>query len=200
LSGANIEDLERGAALAKSILDDVVESSNHEDEKVGRILTSMSFLTVGTTIAFSSFLANRTTLVASGVDLMTVFFLAYVFFLVVGTTIMLEAMSPRLHLHFGKPESEEAGASSASLESTHFFKSIARRDEASWLASFKDASSAELLTRERDDALRQARFLAKKVTLKVEFIRLAKWVILVASILLIAMVATGVVSYLLMEA
>jgi hypothetical protein len=193
--------LERRAALAKSILDDVVESSNHEDEKVGRILTSMSFLTVGAAIAFSTFLSNRTGLSSYGVDLLSVLFFAYLFLLVLGTIIMLEAMSPRLYLRLRrKDEIKDEGPSSAGLESMHFFKSIARTDEAKWLASFKDESVEELLAHERDDALRQAHFLARKVTKKIEYIRRAKWIILLASFFLVAMVAAGIVSYLMMNA
>jgi hypothetical protein len=193
--------LERRAALAKSILDDVVESSNHEDEKVGRILTSMSFLTVGAAIAFSTFLSNRTGLSSYGVDLVSVLFFAYLFLLVLGTIIMLEAMSPRLYLRLRrKDEIKDERSSSAGLESMHFFKSIARTDEAKWLTSFKDASVEELLAHERDDALRQAHFLARKVTKKIEYIRRAKWIILFASFFLVAMVAAGVLSYLMMNA
>jgi hypothetical protein len=198
LAGPDIDDLERRSALAKTILDGVIDSSKHEDEKVGRILTSMSFLTVGAAIAFSTFVGNRIGLIAYGVDLVSVLFFAYLFLLVVGTIIMLEAMSPRLHLRPGKrAEDKDADASSASLESIYFFKSIARTDQAEWLARFKDTSEADLLVRQCDDALRQARFLSIKVTHKVEFIRKAKWIILLASSLLVAMVAAGVLSYLL---
>ena len=109
----------------------MIQSSNHEDEKVGRILTSMSFLTVGASIVFSTFLGNRIGVFLYGVDLVSVLFLVYIFTLVLGTIIMLESMSPRLHVRsVRKDGSSEAGAISDHLESIHFFKSIARTDEA----------------------------------------------------------------------
>jgi len=192
-----MDDLQKKATLAKSILDGVIQSSNHEDEKVGRILTSMSFLTVGASIVFSTFLGNRIGIFFYGVDLVSVLFLAYIFTLVLGTIIMLESMSPRLHIRsVQKDGSNEAGATSDHLESMHFFKSIARTDEAGWLAYFKNASGADILDRECEDTLRQARFLSIKVTRKVEYIRKAKWVILFAAFFLVAMVAAGVLSYL----
>jgi hypothetical protein len=197
LSDPDIDDLQRKAALAKSILDGVVQSSNHEDEKVGRILTSMSFLTVGASIVFSTFLGNRIGVLFYGVDLVSALFFAYIFMLVLGTFIMLEAMSPRLHIRSVRKDGNgDAGVTSDHMESMHFFKSIARTDEAGWLAYFKNASSAEMLNRECDDTLRQARFLSIKVTRKVEYIRMAKWVILFAAFFLVAMVASGVLSYL----
>jgi hypothetical protein len=193
LSAPSPDDLQRKAALSKSILDGVVQSSNHEDEKVGRILTSMSFLTVGASVVFSTFLGNRIGVFVYGVDLMSILFFGYIFLLVLGTLIMLEAMSPRLHI---RPGRKDGDATSDHVESMHFFKSIARTDEAGWLAYFKDASAADLLDKECVDTLRQARFLSIKVTRKVEYIRKAKWVILFASIFLVAMVAAGVLSYL----
>ena len=192
-----MDELQRRAALAKSILDGVVDSSNHEDEKVGRILYSMSFLTVGTTIAFSTFLGNRIGIYAYGVDLVSVFFLGYVLFLAMGTIIILEAMSPRLHFPIGRGSRRDgAVTNSGHLDSMHFFKSIARRERAEWVASFEGADSADLLMRERDDALRQAHFLSTKVARKVEYIRKAKWIMFFAALSLVAMVASGVFSYL----
>jgi hypothetical protein len=197
LSGLSAEELQRRAALAKSILDAVVDSSNHEDEKVGRILASISFLTVAASILFSALLNNRIGIFAFGVDLVLILFFVYLFLLVVGTIIMLEAMSPRLHLRPGRSAgADNVGPSSAGLDSMHFFKSIARTNEAEWLSYFRDANSADLLMRQRDDALRQAHFLSRKVTQKVEFIRLAKWIILFSSFFLVAMVAVGALSYL----
>ena len=193
----DIDELRRRAALAKSILDGVVDSSNHEDEKVGRILYSMSFLTVGTTIAFSAFLGNRIGTAFYGVDLVSVLFFGYILFLVAGTIIILEAMSPRLYLRLGRGANNKgADTDSTNLDSMHFFKSIARKSQADWLALFKDAGSADLLAREYDDALRQAHFLSSKVAQKVEYIRKAKWIMLCAALSFLAMTATGVFSYL----
>jgi hypothetical protein len=194
LSDSSVSDLEVKAALAKSILDDVVESSSHEDEKVGRMLYSMSFLTVGAAIAFSSFLGNRIGNTAYGVDLMSVLFLAYLAFLVAETIIVLEAMSPRLHVR-GRSARGGGQVSSANLDSMHFFKSIARKGQEEWPSYFRAMSAGELLEEEREQALRQAHFLARKVTEKIEYIRKAKWIMLFAALSFVAMVVVGVLSY-----
>ena len=194
---SSVEELRTKAVIAKSILDDVVNSSNHEDEKVGRILGSMAFLTAGAAFAFSTFVSNRIGNVTVGVDLVSILFLAYVALLVLGTIIMLEAMSPRLHLLRGAgADRDDDSDSSVGLDSMHFFKSIARKSQAEWLSYFKDVSSSDLLAKECEDALRQAHFLSSKVTKKVGYIRSGKLVILIASIFLVAMVAAGVLSYL----
>jgi len=196
LSEPDTRELEVKAALAKSILDDVVVSSSHEDEKVGRMLYSMSFLTVGATIAFSSFLGNRIGNVTYGVDLMSVLFIAYLIFLVAGTIMVLEAMSPRLYI--GKRGASRGGSkvmTSAELDSMHFFKSISRKSKDDWMESFRSATVAELLEREREQALQQAHFLSRKVTEKIEYIRKAKWIMLFAALSFLAMTAIGVLSY-----
>lgn len=196
MSETSIHELETKAALAKSILDDVVESSSHEDEKVGRMLYSMSFLTVGATIAFSSFLGNRIGNATYGLDLMSVLFLAYLVFLVAGTIMVLEAMSPRLYIRRQHVASVNGSPmTSASLDSTHFFKSIARKGQKEWVDSFRAASVSDLLEQERDQALQQAHFLARKVTEKIEYIRKAKWIMLFAALSFVAMATVGVLSY-----
>ena len=194
---SDIDELQRKAALAKSILDDVVDSSNHEDEKIGRILYSMSFLTVGATIAYSVFIGNRLGRYVYGVDSVSVFFFCYIAFLIAGTVIILEAMSPRLHISSGKrARSKAAETDSASIDSMHFFKSIARKEQGEWLNRFVNSNSSELLMRECEDALKQAHFLSRRVTTKIEYIRKAKWIMLLAALSFLAMVATGVASYL----
>ncbi len=192
-----VESMQRKAAIAKSILDDVVESSSHEDEKVGRMLYSMSFLTVGATIAFSSFLGNRIGNQLFGVDIMSVLFLAYLALLVSGTIMVLEAMSPRLYLRGASRarRAEDGPHSSAALDSMHFFKSIARRKEEEWLSYFKSMDSETLLRQETEQALKQAHFLSRKVTQKIEYIRRAKWIMLLAAISFLAMAVVGVLSY-----
>ena len=185
--------MQRKAAVAKSILDDVVASTNHEDDKLSRLLKSMSFLTVAAAVTFSSFATHTITIAAVGVDFVAAFFAVYLVFLVTFTIMILEAMSPRLYT----PRSERAGRlSSDKIESMHFYRSIARKDQPSWLASF-GGSGAELLARESEEALRQAHFLSTRIEEKIGYIRKAKWLMLFAAITLMAMVAAGALSILL---
>ena len=191
MSALGVEELQRRAALAKSILSDVVESSDHEDDKVSRLLYSMSFLTVAAAVTFSAFVTNSIRIGANGIDVVTALFVAYMAFLVTGTFLMLEAMSPRLYTPRGKGERMSTDA----MESMHFFRSIARKDLAAWMASF-GGSDAELLSREADDALRQAHFLSTRVAEKIGMIRKVKWMMVFASVTLVIMVAAGAVSIL----
>lgn len=185
-----MDEPQRKAAIAKSILDDVVDSSNHEDEKIGRLIYSMSFLTVAAAVAYSAFVTNSIRIPRYGVDLVSSLFLVYLTFLVVGTIMMLEAMSPRLHFRADREFSSD------DLQSMHFYKSIARQDLNKWLATFSETSSAELYARERDEALRQAHFLSHRITEKIGFIRKAKWAMLFAALTIVAMVAAGIITYL----
>lgn len=189
---ADVEDLQKKAALAKSILDDVVRSSNHEDDKVSRLIYSMSFLTVAAAVAFSASVTNTIGISATGVGLVVALFVVYMVSLVIGTILMLEAMSPRL---YAPRERQRDRMSTDEMESMHFFRSIARKDLATWMATF-GGSSAELLTRESDDALRQAHFLSKRITEKTGYIRKAKWMMLFACMVILLMVATVALSIL----
>jgi len=192
LSSASVEELQARAALAKSILHDVVQSSDHEDDKLSRLLYSMSFLTVAAAVTFSAFVTNSVGIRATGVDLVTALFVVYMVFLVTGTILMLEAMSPRLYTTRGGQGNR---LSTDNMESMHFFRSIARKNLDQWLAAFRNPS-AELLVRESDDALRQAHFLSTRVTEKIGYIRKVKWLMLCAAVTLLIMVAAGTLSIL----
>jgi hypothetical protein len=192
MSSPSIEEQQRKAALAMSILHDVLESSDHEDDKLSRLLYSMSFLTVAAAVTFSAFVTNSIRISQTGVDLVTGLFVVYMVFLVTGTILMLEAMSPRLYTPH---EGREDRLTTDAMESMHFFRSIARKDLAKWLSAF-EGSSAELLSRETDDALRQAHFLSRRVTEKIGYVRKVKWMMLFASIALLVMVAAGALSIL----
>ena len=192
MSEADVGELQRKAALAKSILDHVVESSDHEDDKVSRLMYSMSFLTVAAAVTFSASVTNTIAINATGVDLVAALFVAYMVFLVVGTILMLEAMSPRLYTPRGRNEDRIL---TDEMESMHFFRSIARKDLAAWMATF-EKPSAELLARESDDALRQAHFLSSRVTEKIGYIRKAKWMMLFAAVALVVMVAVDALAIL----
>ena len=193
MSAAGVDELQRKAALAKSILDDVVASTDHEDDKLSRLLYSMSFLTVAGAVTFSSFATNSIRIASTGIDLVSVLFVAFLAFLVAFTIMMLEAMSPRLYT----PRSERGDKlSSAKVESMHFYRSIARKDLPSWLASF-EGSSAELLGRECKEMLSQAHFLSTRIEEKIRYIRRAKWLMLFAAVTLLVMVAVGASSILL---
>lgn len=188
----DIEQLKVRAALAKSILDDVVESSDHEDDKVIRLIYSMSFLTVAAAVTFSASVTNTIRIRAMGIDVVATLFVAYMVFLVIGTMLMLEAMSPKLydfHLRKGGRVATEE------MESMHFFRSIARKDLGAWMTTF-DGSSTELLARESDDALRQAHFLSQRVVEKTGYIKKAKWMMLCSAVTLVVMVAVGASSIL----
>jgi len=173
--------------LAKSILEDVVASSDHEDDKVSRLLYSMSFLTVAAAVTFSAFVTDSIGVNRTGIDLVAALFVIYMAFLVLGTVLMMEAMSPRLYTSRG---GQGDSISTDEMESMHFFRSIARKDLATWLASFGNPS-AELLARESEEALRQAHFLSRRVTKKIGYIKRVKWMMLCAAITLVIMVAVG---------
>jgi hypothetical protein len=192
MSSPSVEELQRKAALAISILHDVVESSDHEDDKVSRLLYSMSFLTVAAAVTFSAFVTNSIRISQGGVDIVTGLFVFYMIFLVTGTILMLEAMSPRLYTpRAGKGDR----LSTEAMESMHFFRSIARKNLAEWVGEF-NGSTDDLLARETDDALRQAHFLSSRVTEKIAYVRKVKWMMLLASFTLLIMVAAGAMTIL----
>ena len=59
----------------------------------------MSFLTVGGTILFTSFVTNRMNHFVGGVDLVSVLFIGFVLSVAVATAYILQAMGPRFHFN-----------------------------------------------------------------------------------------------------
>lgn len=102
MAEASAEDLSRRLAMAQEMLGRVIHTTDNLDDKVGRVFSSMSFLTVGATILYTSFLADKLYYRVGGVDLVSLLFLGFIVSVAAATAFMLQAMGPRVHVIPGR--------------------------------------------------------------------------------------------------
>jgi hypothetical protein len=189
----SIEDSQKKVSVAQEMLGRVIHTTDNLDEKVGRIFSSMSFLAVGATILYTSFLADKIAYKAGGVDLVSLFFVLFMVSVAVSTALMLEAMGPRFHLNpWGRRES----ASSMKPTPTGYADRIAQMEKSEWSDYFAKIQLVDLYEKWYAEAMDEVYVLSRKVNRKVGEMRNAQRTFLLAILFLVLMVVFGVSSYL----
>jgi hypothetical protein len=193
LQGDATEDLIRKVSVAQEMLGRVIHTTDNLDEKVGRIFSSMSFLAVGTTIIYTSFLSNKLSYRVGSVDLVSLLFAGFVVSVAATTALMLEAMGPKFHLNPFKRGGQEGTTKPVP---TGYADKISSMDRKEWVDYFAGVPLDELYTKWYAEAMQEVYVLSKKVERKVGEMRNAQRTFLLAIVFLVLMVLTGVSSYL----
>jgi len=193
LQGSDDEDLSRKVSFAQEMLGRVIHTTDNLDEKVGRTFSSMSFLAVGATIVYTSFLSNRLYFRVGGVDLVSLLFIGFVLSVAASTALMLEAMGPRFHLN---PWGHGSQGESPKPAPTGYADKIASMDRKEWSEYFAGVQLSELYSRWYSEAIGEIYVLSKKVDKKAEEMRSAQRTFLLAIAFLVLMVILGVSSLL----
>jgi hypothetical protein len=186
LQDSNSEELRHRLAMAQEMLGRVIHTTDNLDDKVGKIFSSMSFLTVGGTILYTAFLADKLLYLVDGVDLVSLFFLAFLLSVAIATAFMLQAMGPRVHLiPWRRPGGK---ASNASPVPTGYADKISSMKEAEWMDYLAKTSLGELTEKWFSETMKEIFALSQKVDRKAGEMRGAQWFFLLAIVFLILMV------------
>ena len=185
-----VEDLSRRVSVSQAMLDRVIHTTDNLDEKVGRIFTSMSFLTVGATILFTSFLTNRLLLQVDGVSAVAIVFLGFVISVAVATGYMLLAMGPRFR--FIPWRSNTAGRPSLNPSPTGYADKISSMKESAWAEYFRGIQVSELYEKWYEETMDEVYVLSKKVNRKAGEMKRAQAAFLIAIFFLIVMVVLAI--------
>ena len=185
------EDLYRKVSVAQEMLGRVIHTTDNLDEKVGRIFSSMSFLAVGATIVYTSFVSDKLFVRVDGLDLVSLFFVGFMVCVAVSTALMLEAMGPR----FRSPRIRGAQRRTEKPAPTGYADRIASMDRKEWIDYFADIQTSDLYAKWYAEAMEETYVLSKKVDRKVKEMRNAKWAFLMAIVLLVLMVILGASAY-----
>jgi len=193
LQSGDREDLARKVSVAQEMLGRVIHTTDNLDEKVGRTFSSMSFLAVGATIVYTSFISDKLSFRVGGVDLVSVLFAGFVIFVAVSTALMLEAMGPRFHLNpFGSKAQRRATYKPAP---TGYADKIASMDRKEWTDYFANIQLDELYARWYAEAVEEVYVLSKKVDRKAGEMRKAQRTFLISIVLFVLMVVLGASAY-----
>ena len=142
----NTDKLWKKYEITKEVFDRPLEMTKHEDEKAGRILASMAFLTVAAAAIFSTFVNKELKLELSlfcsqRFDLIPMSFGGYAMFVIIGTVLMLEAFGPSFEIPktWGIPvDSKEKGVGETyEPKSIFFFEKISNEDKSQWVNYFR---------------------------------------------------------------
>jgi hypothetical protein len=193
LQGSDKEDLSRKVLVAQEMLGRVIHTTDNLDDKVGRIFSSMSFLAVGATIVYTSFLSDKLFFRLGSVDLVSLLFAGFMLSVAASTALMLQAMGPRFHLNPFKRGGSEGAAKPVP---TGYADRIATMDKKEWVDYFAGIPLDDLYGQWYTEAMEETYVLSQKVARKVEEMRNAQRTFLLAIVFLVMMVILGVSSYL----
>ncbi|HMD79489.1 MAG TPA: hypothetical protein VKF39_05865 [Nitrososphaerales archaeon] len=188
---SDLEDLNRRVSVSQAMLDRVIHTTDNLDEKVGRIFTSMSFLTVGATILFTSFLTNKLLLFdVGGVSVVSIAFLGFIISVAVATGYMLLAMGPRFRIN--PWERKSAGGQPLGPSPTGYADKISAMKEEAWTEYFRGIQLSDLYEKWFAETMDEVYELSKKVNRKVREMRRAQEAFLLAIFFLIVMILLAV--------
>jgi hypothetical protein len=194
LSDASAEDISRRLAMAQEMLGRVIHTTDNLDDRVGKIFSSMSFLTIGATILYTAFLADKLYYFVGGVDLVSLFFLAFIVAVAIATAFMLQAMGPRVHIVPWRQPGGKAGH--AKPAPTGYADKISSMQEAEWTEYLTKTGLGELTEKWFVETMKETYALSNKVDHKAGQMRGAQWFFLLSIVLLIVMVALAASSLL----
>jgi hypothetical protein len=180
--------------MAQEMLGRVIHTTDNLDDKVGKIFSSMSFLTVGGTILYTAFIADKLFYPVGGVDLVSLFFLAFLLSVAIATAFMLQAMGPRVHvLPWRRP-----GGKAANTEPvpTGYADKISSMKETEWMDYLAKTGLGELTEKWFHETMKEIYALSQKVDRKAGEMRGAQWFFLLAIMFLIVMVVLAASSLL----
>jgi hypothetical protein len=164
----------------------VIHTTDNLDDKVGKVFSSMSFLTVGTTILYTAFLADKLNYTLGGVDIVSLLFLAFIVSVAIATAFMLQAMGPRVHvIPWRRPGGKAAYAKPAP---TGYADKISSMNEAEWAEYLMKTGMGELTEKWLSETIKEVYALSSKVDRKAGEMRGAQWFFLLSIVFLILMV------------
>ena len=175
--------------LVEASFKTVLDSDLHEDDKAGRILSAMAFLTAAAAVIFNVAHPSNasTTTPGAGSSSISVFALfAYFFFVLVGAVLYLGALGP----NFNRPSWFRRR--SQGVHSLLFFQNIGALDEKAWSDYWlKDGKTlAELHNKLVENYIAECRLIAQKEEAKVTLMSLGSLSFRIAILFLVVLMAT----------
>lgn len=193
----NIEDLWKRYEITKEVLERTLDVTKHEDEKAARILASIAFLTLATASIFSTF-QNKGIKLEFSIDLILLFFVSYMLFVILGTIFMLNALGPSFELPkpWGKSAESQENVEKETYKpkSIFFFKKIFEEDRKQWVNYF-EGNLYEILVKACNDHIFEAHLISTKVERKVKSIDYGKIFFLGAMFIFILLMIFGFYVY-----
>lgn len=187
--------------LAKHVLDSPLDMTGHEDAKAGRVLASIAFLTAASATVFRTFVQNDVRFFCQlsdtmVLDLITIFFEAYLVLVTAGTVLLLLAFGPFFELPkiWGDGDSERSSGEYRP-KSLFFFEKVADEDREKWMEYLRRRPVSEILEKACNDYTYEAHLVSTKVRKKVKRIRQARYFFLSAMVMLVLFTLLGCYQY-----
>lgn len=173
--------------LVEASFKTVLDSDLHEDDKAGRILSAIAFLTAAAAAVFGAAgNLQKTPSTIFGLNASVIAFSAYLFFVLVGAALYLGALGPS----FNRPSWFQSR--SQRVYSLLFFQNIGALDEKAWSDYWlnDERTLAELQDLMVKNYIDEGRLIAQKLQAKVTLMSLGSLSFRVAILFFVVLMAT----------
>ncbi len=165
--------------IAKEIFQHNLDMTMHEDQKAGRIIISIAFLTSASATVYGAFVKNEIQFLMLGYDFISIFFFLSIFSVVLGSICIMKAIGPKLNLpdlwkDQENKEDKRGEGEKYSPKSIYFYEKIAEDDKEEWNTFFSNISEDDLITRAYEDHIYEAYLISGVIKDQVDEIIKAK--------------------------
>lgn len=187
--------------ITKEIFNHILAMTKHEDEKAGRIILSIAFLSAASASVFRAFVNNKIIFLVSGLELISITYFFSVLCVVLGSLYIMDAVGPNLNIpslwksNRAQENEDKEEVIPYKPTSIYFFEKIAEEDRNNWCNYFLKIDEDELIDRACEDHVYESHLVAEKIQNKVSSIKTAKIFFIFSIILFVIFTFLGVTSY-----
>jgi len=175
--------------IVKEIFNHQLRVTEHEDNKAGRIILSISFIATAAASIFNTFLYNHIQLVIYSIDVIPLIFLVIIIFTILGVYIILWGIGPK-YTNVNKIEEEPYCPTSI-----FYFVKICKEDSNKWKKYLNSEDINIIKEKAIEDLINESHTIANRIDKKDFFIYWGKRCFYISLISTIIMTILGVYIY-----
>jgi len=176
--------------LAKDIFEHILRVTEHEDQKAGRIIISIAFLSTTSATIYGIFINNGITFIINNIDVIPIFFLLIMACSILGAILMLIGIGPNIE----DVEPNPLVGEDYIPQSLYYFKKIALEDNENWRNYFFKNEIEDILKKGSSDYLQESHVVSNRICFKIKYIGYSKTFFILSIILTLIMTFLGIIN------
>jgi len=196
MSAGNKEDSSKKYALSAEMFENISNLNEHEDEKAGRILEAMAFLSITAVTAFAIFvtiqLSAQITVGGSSFNLIPLSFAGFSVFVALGIFIFLEASLSGIETNkkLQTKTPDKTGKNPFEPQSLFYFKKISEEKIEQWTSYF-EGNADDIVNKAYRDHVLETFSISKKTKTKVKYYKFGKLCFYIAIVFFVILIVAG---------
>jgi len=159
--------------LVKEIFDHQLRVTEHEDNKAGRIILSISFIATAASTIFSTFLNRKIEFLFFNIDIISISFLVVITSTIIGVSIILYGIGPDIK-DSKNVKNEPVKKEPYFPVSVFYFVNICKEDSTAWREYLSNENIEIVKEKAVTDLINESHSIATRIDRKDRFIHRGK--------------------------